>query len=185
MYFHLTAGFWVLKKGKKVCTRTPCTWHVCFLCWQTCEGVSSWRYYPWTGWNSGIDKGEVKTVTYKKLRNDTILRVTFHSALAQNDNDKCSEYYIQFGGRDCSQPAPIVNTLFIQNYANSGLWHSIPAEVSGFCNATSQGRLLPGNIQVSVHVKQSCSGGDAYTGWIKSGSRVTSYLLIEEYCLWT
>ena len=120
-------------------------------------------------------------MTYKKLRNDTILRVTFHSAFAQLLHGKCSEYYIQFGGRDCFQPTPIANTLYIQNYAGSSLWHSVPAEVSGFCNATSEGQLLPGNIQVSVHVKDSCSGGDAHTG--KIAGRVTSYFLIEEYCL--
>ena len=153
-----------------------------FLCLQKCEGISSWRYYPWTNWYSNTDNGQLKSVTYKKLRNDTILRVTFHSTFAQRYHDKCSEYFIQFGGRDCSQPAPIANTLYIQNYGSATEWHSIPAEVSGFCNATSEGQLLPGNIQVSVHVKQSCSGGDTFTGGLGSG-RVTSYNLMEEYCL--
>ena len=153
-----------------------------FLCLQRCEGVSSWRYYPWTNWQSSNANGQLKTVTYKKLRNDTILRVTFHSAFAQYHHGRCSEYYIQFGGRDCSQPAPIANTLYIENYGSSQDWHSVPAEVSGFCNATSQGQLLPGNIQVSVHVKESCSDGDTYTGPV-GGGRVTSYFLIEEYCL--
>ena len=165
-------------------TCTSYTWLVGFLCWQTCEGVSSWRYYPWNGWHTGTDNGQLKTVVYKKLRNDTILRVTFHSAFGQYKSSKCSEYYIQFGGRDCSQPAPIETVMYINNYGGSNLWHSIPAEVSGFCNATSEGQLLPGNIQVSVHIKASCSGGDAYTGTGGlSGKSMTSYLLIEEYCL--
>ena len=159
--------------------------HVGFVCWQTCEGVSSWRYYPWSGWASSTENGQLRSVTYKKLRNDTILRVTFHSAFGQYKSNECSEYYIQFGGRDCSQPARIETIMFIQNYGGSSQWHSVPAEVSGFCNATSEGQLLPGNIQVSVHIKDSCSGGDAYTGTASlSGHPMTSYLLIEEYCLW-
>ena len=157
--------------------------HVASLCRQTCEGVFSWRYYPWVDWKDDSDNGQLKTVTYKKLRNDTILRVTFHSAFSQYSHGKCSEYHIQFGGHECTQPAIIVNTLHIDNYASSGQWQSIPAEVSGFCNATSQGQLLPGNIQVSVHVKLACSGGNAHTGKFYRG-RVTSYFLIEEYCLW-
>ena len=153
------------------------------LLWQKCGGVFSWRYYPWTGWSTHNDNGQLRSVTYKKLRNDTILRVTFHSAFAQRYHDKCSEYYIQFGGSECTQPAPIASTLLIQNYGGASLWQSVPAEVGGFCNATAEGQLLPGDIQVSVHVKQSCSGGDTFTGNINRG-RVTNYILIEEYCLW-
>ena len=153
-----------------------------FLATQECKGVSSWRYYPWANWVDHADNGQLKTVTYKKLRNDTILRVTFHSAFTQLYHDKCSEYYIKFGGRECSDPAPIANTLYISTYAGSNThWRSYPSQISGFCNATSEGKILAGNVQVSAHVKMACSGGDAYTGKISSG-RVTSYLLVEEYC---
>ena len=120
-------------------------------------------------------------MTYKKLRNDTILRVTFHSAFNQWSHAKCTEYYIKFGGRECSDPAPIVNTLYMQNYGGGGLARSFPSETSGFCNATSAGKLLAGNVQVSAHVKTACSGGNAHTGSLSHG-RVTSYLLVEEYC---
>ena len=174
--------YWVLLGVKEsTYTCTSYTWHVGFVYWQKCEGVSSWRYHPWSGWYTGTNNGQLKTVTYKKLRNDTILRVTFHSAFAQYHHGRCSEYYIQFGGRDCSQPAPIATIMYIQNYGGASLWHSIPAEVSGFCNATSEGQLLPGNIQVSVHIKDTCSGGNAHTGPVSG--RMTSYLLIEEYCV--
>ena len=155
-----------------------------FLATQECKGVSSWRYYPWANWEDGKDNGQLKAVTYKKLRNDTILRVTFHSAFASAIHRKCSEYYIKFGGHECSDPAPIVNTLYITTYsANSGYWRSYPSQISGFCSGTSAGKLLAGNVQVSAHVKMSCSGGNAYTGKQSSG-RVTSYLLVEEYCSW-
>ena len=154
-----------------------------FLATQECKGVSSWRYYPWANWNDARDNGQLKTVTYKKLRNDTILRVTFHSAFTQYSHAKCTEYYIKFGGRECSDPAPIVNTLYLQNYGGSRMGQSYPSQISGFWNSTSAGKLLAGNVQISAHVKMVCSGGDAYTGMYSSG-RVTSYLLVEEYCSW-
>ena len=155
-----------------------------FLDTQVCKGVSSWRYFPWANWRTDKDNGLLITVTYKKLRNDTILRVTFHSAFAQLDYQKCSEYYLKFGGHECSDPAPIANTLYITTYTGSNAYpRSYPSQISGFCNATSAGKLLAGNVQVSAHVKMACSGGNAYTGKISSG-RVTSYLLVEEYCSW-
>ena len=154
-----------------------------FLATQECKGVSSWRYYPWANWGDSKDNGQLKTVTYKKLRNDTILRVTFHSAFSQYNHAKCTEYYIKFGGHECSDPAPIINTLYLQNYGGSTIGRSYPSQISGFCNATSAGKILAGNVQISAHVKMACSGGSAYTGKFSSG-RVTSYLLVEEYCSW-
>ena len=153
-----------------------------FLATQECKGVSSWRYYPWANWEDSKNNGQLKTVTYKKLRNDTILRVTFHSAFAQSYHGKCSEYYIKFGGHECSDPAPIANTLYFSSYSGrNDYWRSYPSQISGFCNATSEGKILAGNVHVSAHVKMACSGGNAYTGK-RSLGRVTSYLLVEEYC---
>ena len=152
-----------------------------FIATQGCKGVSSWRYYPWANWRDNTDSGQLQTVTYKKLRNDTVLQVTFHSAFGSAYHAKCSEYYIKFGGLECSDPAPIVNTLYTEKYSNSAYWGSYPSQISGFCNATSEGKLLAGNVQVSAHVELACSGGNAYTGKYSSG-RVTSYLLVEEYC---
>ena len=154
-----------------------------FIATQGCKGVSSWRYYPWANWRDTTNSGQLQTVTYKKLRNDTVLRVTFHSAFASAYHTRCSEYCIKFGGLECSDPAPIVNTLYTENYSTSAYWGSYPSQISGFCNGTSEGKILAGNVQVSAHVKLACSGGDAYTGKISSG-RVTSYLLVEEYCSW-
>ena len=164
----------------------PCSQRVYFivrslLCTQGCKGIYSWRYYPWANWQDGRESGQLKTVTYKKLRNDTILRVIFHSAFAQYIDNKCSEYYIKFGGRECSEPAPITNTLYTRvSSGAAGVWRSYPSQISGFCNATSAGKLFAGNVRVSAHVNMACSGGNAHTGiW---AGRVTSYLLVEEYC---
>ena len=130
-------------------------------------------------WNNNDDNGQLKSVTYNKTRNDTILRVEFHSTLGQYHSTKCSTWYIQFDGVKCSQPAPIQTGIYKDGQSS---WNITPAEVSGFCRSTSRGELLKGNIQISVHVKNSCSsGGDSYTGKISS-NHVTSYLLVEEYC---
>ena len=130
-------------------------------------------------WASNAENGQLKSVTYNKTRNDTILRVEFHSSLGQYTNSECSTWYIQFDGVKCSQPAPIQTGVYRYGY---GGWNIAPAEVSGFCRSTSRGELLKGNIQISVHVKQGCSsGGNAHTGRA-SAYDDTSYLLVEEYC---
>ena len=148
----------------------------------SCHGVAAWRYYPWVNWWSDTDNGQLRSVTYKKQRNDTILRVTFHSTLAQWKHDGCSQWYIQFGGQDCTQPAPITSSIYTSRSDYSDSWNRAPAEVSGFCNTTSGGKLSSGNIQVSVHVKlcQGHSLGNALTG--TGTGQFTSYLLVEEYC---
>ena len=147
-----------------------------------CHGVAAWHYYPWVNWKSDTDNGQLKSVVYEKQRNDTTLRVTFHGALGQYNNRGCSQWYIQFGGKDCTQPAPVTTSIYTDHSVGSNSWNISPAEVSGFCNKTSAGKLLPGNIQISVHVK-TCAGyssANAYTG---SGSgHWTTYLLVEEYC---
>ena len=152
-----------------------------FFFLQTCHGIAAWRYYPWVNWVSGTDNGQLRSVTYKKQRNNTMLRVTFHSTLSQYNHNGCSQWYIQFGGQDCTQPAPITTSIYRYNGDSSGSWYRPPSEVSGFCNATSSGKLSPGNIQVSVHVKPCIHyTGEAYTG--TGAGQWTSYLLVEEYC---
>ena len=99
--------------------------------------------------------------------------------MSQEYRGYCSEYYIQFGGRDCSLPAPIVTNIY--NGASGNYWESAPAELSGFCKSTTGGILAPGNIQISIHVNSRCGSGNAYTGKLSTG-RVTSHLLVEEYC---
>ena len=103
----------------------------------SCQGIAAWRYYPWVNWPSDTDNGQLRSVTYKKQRNDTILRVTFHSTLSQYNHDGCSQWYIQFGGQDCTQPAPISTSIYTAHTDISNSWNRAPAEVSGFCNATS------------------------------------------------
>ena len=119
-------------------------------------------------------------MTYNKTRNDTTLRVAFHTVMSQQNAGYCNEYSTQFGGKGCLNPAPIVNSLFNNDYRN--LWHSVPAELSGFCKSTTDGMLTPGNIQISVHVNQPRSGGVTRTGRIAGSPALTSYLLVEEYC---
>ena len=147
----------------------------------SCHGIAAWRYYPWVNWWSDTNNGQLRSVTYKKQRNDTILRVTFHSTLSQYIHQGCSQWYIQFGGQDCTQPAPITTSIYTDHSDSSGSYNTAPAEVSGFCKATSRGKLSPGNVQVSVHVKK-CQGRSALAITGTSVGQWTSYLLVEEYC---
>ena len=264
-----TAGFeprtvWSeVRRRNRLATASPYVYACVPMCWssflcmylwiflQTCHGIAAWRYYPWVNWQTSTDNGQLRSVTYIKQRNDTILRVTFHSTLSQYNHQGCSQWYIQFGGQDCTQPAPITTSIYkyhsdsshstnmapaevsgfyscnlstpacnasglqtfhpklceassvvekrtghklhllynttltltlSANARNNGLQKLVILVVSGFCNATSSGKLSPGNIQVSVHVKH-CS--QHYTGDAQTGTNVgqwTSYLLIEEYC---
>ena len=146
-----------------------------------CQGVANWKYYPWANWADPTNNGVLKTVTFNKTRNDTILRVEFHTIMAQGTQGQGSEYSIQFGSQDCFLPAPIVTSIY-NGYYGPGYWHSVPAELSGFCTSTADGLLKPGDIQISVHVKLTYSGsGQTNTGKLDRG-QITSYLLVEEYC---
>ena len=150
---------------------------------QRCHGVAAWKYYSWANWADGGENKELRKVTYNKQRNDTVLRVAFHSALGQYRSGRCSEWLVKFSGEECSKPAPIVTGIY---QSNSG-WTQTPAEVSGFCNATSSSFIFSGPLEISVHVR-NCqdSSPDAYTGASINGSkkpRVTSSLVVEEYCV--
>ena len=66
---------------------------------QRCDGIAAWKYYPWVDWRDGGENKELRRVTYNKTRNDTILRVAFHSTLAQYHHGGCGVWYIKFSGR--------------------------------------------------------------------------------------
>ena len=148
---------------------------------QSCRGIAAWKYFPWSNWADNKDNGHLKSVTYHKQRNDTILRVAFHSTLAMYDNARCTEWYIKFSGKECTQPAPI-STSIIKSSDQNG-WHVRPAELNGFCNATSS-YFPQGPVVISVHVRAcpSSRAGHAYTGFWGWGDKVTSSLVVEEYC---
>ena len=70
----------------------------------------------------------------------------------------------------------------VNGYYGPGYWHSVPAELSGFCTSTAYGLFKPLDIQISVHVKLTYSGsGQTNTGKLDRG-QITSYLLVEDYC---
>ena len=159
--------------------------HVIASCFalQRCDGIAAWKYYPWVNWRDGGENKELRRVTYNKTRNDIILRVAFHSTLAQLFNDQCGEWFIKFSGNECTQPAPIVTSL----YSTGNQWLTTPTELSGFCNATSTSSISPGPVVISVHVRNcQSSNPNVFTGSHISGLRkpkATSFLVVEEYCL--
>ena len=85
-----------------------------------------------------------------------------------------------FSGEECTRPAPISTSILKGNDGNN--WHARPAELNGFCNATSS-YFPQGPVVISVHVR-GCSSyaGDAYTGYWGFGETLTSSLVVEEYC---
>ena len=157
---------------------------------QRCVGIANWQYYPCVKCVSTTNEGVIRTVFYQKTRNDTILRVAFNSPIANGNDLGCSEWFIKFNGRECTAPAPISSsvTTFLHQPSNSYHWDVAPAEISGYCSATSKGKLTKGGIVVSVHVRP-CTlrgrHGDAHTGpaYVAEGpASTTSSIVVEEYC---
>ena len=127
-----------------------------FLCFhvQRCVGIANWQYYPCVKCSSVQDTGMIRNVTYRKTRSDTILRVAFNSPIANGNIaiGGCSEWVIKFNGRECTEPAPISSsvTSFVNIPKEAYHWDVAPAEISGHCSATSEGK---------THPRQHCSHG--------------------------
>ena len=155
--------------------------YVCIV--QRCNGIAAWKYFPWYNWYDHYENKELKRVAYNKTRNDTILRVAFHSTLAQFLHAGCGVWYIKFSGNECTQPAPIRTTVYADHSNGASGWTTIPTELSGFCDATSASSIKTGPVVISVHVRKcSSAGANVYTGRLGSGSAVTSFITVEEYC---
>ena len=157
----------------------------CFL--KDCQGTAAWRVFPYQDFQSDKDNVTLMSATYEKRRTDTVLRVSFHSTLGQLLSGGCSNWFIQFDGHDCLQPAPLSTLIFNwrENKPESREWNIAPSELSGFCNATSQGLIVPGNIDISVHVKQCANStrSDSHTGRPTNIGSVNTYMIVEEYCI--
>ena len=162
-----------------------------FVCFQSCVGIAKWQYFPCVKCATRQDSGMIRTITYQKARNDTILRVAFNSPLATGNNVGCNEWYIKFNGNECNLPAPISSSLttITNQPAHPYHWTLTPAEISGFCSSTSSGTLTPGAVEISVHVR-SCRLdswiGDAHTGpaiFDDGVAPTTSSIVVEEYCV--
>ena len=158
-----------------------------FFVLQSCQGIAAWRAYHFEDFQFDKDNATLKSVTYEKKRTDTILRVSFHSTLGQLLSAGCSNWFIRFDGHDCLQPAPISTLIFTwrENEPNSREWNIAPSELSGLCKTTAQGLIIPGNIDISVHVKQceNSTRSDSHSGRPASIGKATTLILVEEYCL--
>ena len=135
-------------------------------------------------------------MSYKKKKNDSLLYVTFHSTIGEYLENGCSQWHIEFDEQDCNSPARIISLVFKAKKAPPTMsktpqsrrpehwWNTAPAEISGFCNATSSRRITAGEVNITVHVNK-CPGyhdNDAHTGTPTELLNSTSYLLVEEYC---
>ena len=167
---------------------------------QVCRGIQAWEYYPFKDWSDNQDNTALTDVLYRKKHNYTVLRVSFHSTLAQGKNKGCSRWHIHFNGTDCRDPAPIVSTIYrLQNGSNMNayFWNIAPAEITGFCKATENVTLQATNTLLISIVVRPCDknnlpqvmAGDAHSGRPRQGAeartafgKTTSSLIVEEYC---
>ena len=169
---------------RKVVGKWPVRFSV--FVFQGCNGIAAWKHYVFSSWQDSGENKELQRVTYNKTRNDTILRVAFHTTLAQNRHGGCGEWYVKFSGNECTQPAPITTSVYTDHGNRIGSWMTIPAELSGFCNGTSSSSISTGPVVISVHVRNCHSSSFStavFTGErINGKAKVTSYFLVEEYC---
>ena len=163
-----------------------CSLSLSLYLFQACRGIAAWKTYPSVNWRHGGNNRWLIQIAYTKTRNDTILHVEFHTMLATQsaaNNHHCSSWYIRFNDEDCTHPARVVNARYTWHSDGSTSWIGAPAEISGFCSATSTGEIQAGEILISVHVYDTCgNAGSVWTGLTNSASRATTYFLVEEYC---
>ena len=164
---------------------SPSNVNVCdfFSLPKACRGIAAWKYYPIKNLFEPRDYAQLVNVTYNKQRQDTILRVAFHSTLGEHYAHGCSQWYIQFDGKPCTSPASI-NSLAYTSERKMDSWLIAPAEVNGFCRATSAGPITFGNVTISVHVAPCSTAlpSDAHTGSPQPYVNSTSSIVVEEYC---
>ena len=55
------------------------------------------------------------------------------------NNGGCSQWYIQFGGQDCTQPARVTTSIHTDHSDGDGSLTRNSAEVGDVCNTTSTG----------------------------------------------
>ena len=141
------------------------------------RGVVGWRSRAWKSLNNEVNDGQLVSMSFKKSRSDTYLRLTWSSALRQSRNGACSQWYFKINGNECSSPAPVDFTI----YQNMRSPHDIHrrSTVVGVCRATAAGTLRSASHQISINVR-GCPGqtaGNAYTGRLS-----TSTMMVEELC---
>ena len=152
-----------------------------FQCVAT-RGVVAWSSKAWKALNSEAEVGQLASMSFKKTRSDTYLRLTWSSTMRQMNHNKCSQWYFMINGRECTSPAPI-NGIIFQFYHNGGSSSQVNdhrhTTIVGVCKATSSGDLQSASYQISMNIKDcpSYSGTEAYTGW-----QTTSSMIIEELC---
>ena len=145
------------------------------------QGVVSWSSRAWKHLNNGLDNGQLVSMSFKKSRNDTYLRLTWSSNTRQWRRLKCSQWYFKINNKECTIPATIDGVLYQDiNRPNGVINDHRHTTIVGVCKATSSGSLQSSSYQVSMNVRDcpgASPGADAYSGWIS-----TSTMIVEELC---
>ena len=132
---------------------------------------------------------QVCLMKYTKQREDTFLRATFISAVnipSEVDGSQL-EWYVQFDGQECSDPAPIVSRINHENNTQNSIDSHTrdlqlrPIVSTVVCQATSHGPLKPGQHTVSLHFRpRSTSNNSKWPTSKLLTLRASSMFIVEE-----
>ena len=160
----------------------PCVQAQC----SSAYGVISWKSRAFINMYNESDNSSLASISFKKKKANSWLRLTWSSDATQRLSHKCSKWFFEIDNEECSDPAPVdlISYYALHNIAGANprvVLHR-HSTVVGVCRATKAGRLLAGNYTITLSVTSQCNvfrtqGGDAFTGW-----QSTSTLMVEELC---
>lgn len=131
------------------------------------RGLKDYKQCQWYAVNDDRNDGQIFTCSYNKLKDDSILRLTYNGDM-RVVNGQC-RWYLTINGRECVVPGQLDVRLYDTNSDNN---HRV-STITGFCRENAA-PILKGNQDIGLWVQGQ--GGDCYTAW-GYGARIT----IEEY----
>ncbi|XP_068682881.1 collagen triple helix repeat-containing protein 1-like isoform X2 [Montipora foliosa] len=131
----------------------------------------SWKQCTFKSINDDRDTGLLRECIFKKMSNQTALQVYWDGNLRIVDCDLCcSRWYFTFNGAECSTPAAIDGTIYMERGKGNRIQNlHRPRHIEGVCE-----KIHDGMVRVGFWVGR-CSGYpavvNALTGW-NSVSRI-------------
>ena len=125
--------------------------------------------------NDERDNGQIATIQFTKMFNDTFLKLTHSSNVrTASSPSKIARWFFKINANECVKPAKIDIIMYQGSSDNT----HIPAVLTGVCESTESSGIAisAGGHHISVHVA-SPNGGDAFSGYAS-----TSFLEVQEIC---
>ncbi|XP_078368126.1 collagen triple helix repeat-containing protein 1-like [Oculina patagonica] len=133
------------------------------------QASSNWKQCVWNNMDDR-DHGLLKDCLFKKLYDNTALRVFYSGTLGLSCALCCKRWFFTFNGAECSGPMPIDGIFFI--YKASGQQPHRVRHIEGYCE-----NIPKGQVRVGFNVG-NCKGygnADAMSGWL-----AVSRIVVEE-----